>query len=207
MSETRVLDIVIADKNPLLLRGLVDLFSSDPRFEVRATADDGDLFLKLTRRLSFDIGVIGWKMPYMGGRGVLESLKKNKGTVRIVVYSGVDVSSQVMALGGAAFYSKTESPEGLMDAVDQVGRGKIVFPYEVLSPSTKDTQLAELTSKEFQILEYLSQGKTNRQLASHFQISINTVKFHLKNLYEKICVDNRAHAVAFYNEAKGEYGN
>jgi two-component system nitrate/nitrite response regulator NarP len=51
-----------------------------------------------------------------------------------------------------------------------------------------------------EILEVLSQGHSNRKIASNFEISTNTVKFHLKNLYEKIQVDSRTQAVAFYNK-------
>jgi ATP/maltotriose-dependent transcriptional regulator MalT len=50
-----------------------------------------------------------------------------------------------------------------------------------------------------EILEVWSQGHSNRKIASKFEISTNTVKFHLKNLYEKIQVDSRTQAVDFYN--------
>jgi len=63
-----------------------------------------------------------------------------------------------------------------------------------------DPLLASLTSRELEILEILSQGHSNRTIASKFEISTNTVKFHLKNLYEKVQVDNRTQAVAFYNK-------
>ena len=51
-----------------------------------------------------------------------------------------------------------------------------------------------------EILEVLSQGHSNRKIASKIELSTNTVKFHLKNLYEKIQVDSRAQAIAFYNK-------
>ena len=51
-----------------------------------------------------------------------------------------------------------------------------------------------------EILEVLSQRYSNRKIASKFEISTNTFKFHLKNLYEKIQVDSRTQAVAFYNK-------
>ena len=57
-----------------------------------------------------------------------------------------------------------------------------------------------MTSRELEILEILSLGYSNRKIASKFEISANTVKFHLKNIYEKAQVDNRTQAVAFYNQ-------
>nr|MBC8219119.1 response regulator transcription factor [Pseudomonadota bacterium] len=64
MSTNSCLNIVIADKNTLLLRGLTEMFKQDERFDVRATATDGELFLKLLDGVSIDVGIIGWKMPF-----------------------------------------------------------------------------------------------------------------------------------------------
>jgi len=199
MSTNSCLNIVIADKNSLLLRGLTEMLKQDERFDIRATATDGELFLKLLERVSIDVGIIGWKMPFADGRQVLTKLRERESSVRVVVYSGADVARQVRSLGGAGFYSKAKPPEGLIDVITQVGQGNSIFPYEQ-DEAKMDPLLASLTSRELEILEILSQGHSNRKIASKFEISTNTVKFHLKNLYEKVQVDNRTQAVAFYNK-------
>ena len=199
MSTNSCLNIVIADKNSLLLRGLTEMLKQDERFDIRATATDGELFLKLLERVSIDVGIIGWKMPFADGRQVLTKLRERESSVRVVVYSGADVARQVRSLGGAGFYSKAKPPEGLIDVITQVGQGNSIFPYEQ-HEAKMDPLLASLTSRELEILEILSQGHSNRKIASKFEISTNTVKFHLKNLYEKVQVDNRTQAVAFYNK-------
>ena len=203
MSIKNCLNIVIADKNSLLVKGLAEMFKQDDRFDVRATATDGELFLKLVERISFDVGIIGWKMPYSDGHQVLTNLRERRSPIRVVVYSGADVSRQVRVLGGAGFYSKAKPPEGLIDLVCQVGQGNSIFPYEKHEAKT-DLRLSSLTSRELEILEILSQGYSNRKIAGKLEISDNTVKFHLKNIYEKIQVDNRTQAVAFYNQLQKE---
>ena len=199
MSTNSCLNIVIADKNSLLLRGLTEMLKQDERFDIRATATDGELFLKLLERVSIDVGIIGWKMPFADGRQVLTKLRERESSVRVVVYSGADVARQVRSLGGAGFYSKAKPPEGLIDVIYQVGQGNSIFPYEQ-HEAKMDPLLASLTSRELEILEILFQGHSNRTIACKFEISTNTVKFHLKNLYEKVQVDNRTQAVAFYNK-------
>jgi len=199
MSTNSCLNIVIADKNSLLLRGLTEMLKQDERFDIRATATDGELFLKLLERVSIDVGIIGWKMPFADGRQVLTKLRERESSVRVVVYSGADVARQVRSLGGAGFYSKAKPPEGLIDVIYQVGQGNSIFPYEQ-HEAKMDPLLASLTSRELEILEILSQGHSNRTIACKFEISTNTVKFHFKNLYEKVQVDNRTQAVAFYNK-------
>jgi len=76
MSTKTCHNIVIADKNSLLVKGLAGMFKQDDRFDVRATATDGELFLKLVERISFDVGIIGWKMPYSDGHQVLTNLRE-----------------------------------------------------------------------------------------------------------------------------------
>lgn len=66
--------IVIADKSPLVQTGLAGIFAKDERFTLLATAADGERFMQAVERLAFDIGIIGWDMPYMNGRQVIEAL-------------------------------------------------------------------------------------------------------------------------------------
>ena len=68
----RPIEIVIAEKNPLLQSGLIKLFAADDRFSLLAMAADGERFLAAVEKLSFDVGLIGWEMPYLDGRGVLQ---------------------------------------------------------------------------------------------------------------------------------------
>jgi two-component system nitrate/nitrite response regulator NarP len=202
------IDVVLADKSQLVLAGLNQLFTQDPRFNVVATVSDSDRFAKIAERTRFDVGVTGWVLPPSGGRGVLTRLREAKRTQAIVIYSGAldpDIPRQVMALGGAGFVSKRDTPEHLMDVVAQVATGHMVFPrFDVRA--LYQEPFDNLTARELQMLAALSEGATNGQIARRLGISLNTVKFHLKNLYEKLRVQNRAGAVALYvaNQARFE---
>ena len=199
-SENQIIDVAIADKSPIVQAGLRALFEGDDRFRVVAVAADGERFIAAIDRLSFDIGVIGWEMPYMSGAGVLQALRGRDDAPRIVIYTGTqdaDVPRQAMALGAAGFCHKSDPPQRLIEAVISVARGGMSFPY-VDVRLLELNPLAGLTEREREILAALSQGMTNQQLAAAFEISLNTVKFHLKNLYGKLGVDNRSQAVAKY---------
>ena len=195
------IDIVISDKSPLIQVGLVTLFDSDERFALVATAADGKLFMEAIGRIKFDIGIIGWEMPYLNGRGVLKKMANIKGpTPKIIVYTGnaaPDVPRQVMQLGGAGFCLKSESPERLIETILAVSEGRMVFPFMDMSKPGNDP-FGLLTGREQELLIALSEGNTNIQIASELDISLNTVKFHLKNLYSKLNVRNRAQAVVCY---------
>ncbi len=206
VQQTKPIAIVIAEKNPLLQNSLIKLFAGDERFCLVAVTPDGERFLEAADKVQFDVGVIGWEMPGCDGRGVLQSLRNRADTPRIIVYTGSsnsDVPRQAMTLGAAGFCSKREAPEQLLDTIQAVAAGRMVFPFIDVSSLAADP-LAGLTPRERELLAALAGGLTNQQMASQLDISLNTVKFHLKNLYDKLGVGNRAQAVAFY--LKGREG-
>ena len=199
------IDIVVADKSPLVLSGIVQLFEQDERFHLVATAADGERFLEAVERLSFDIGIIGWNMPYLSGQGVLQALQKSEKPPRVIVFTGngsPDIPRQVMRLGGAGFCPKTDHPSVLLETVLAVSEGRMVFPFMDMSRPSNDP-FSGLTSREQELLASLALGRTNQQIAGDLSISLNTVKFHLKNLYGKLDVKNRAQAVACYLNTSG----
>ncbi len=200
-SGKKTIDIVVSDKSPLIQVGLATLFDGDDRFALKATASDGERFLEAIQRLDFDIGIIGWVMPYLNGKGVLKKMLEIEGSKpKIIVYTGSsapDVPRQVMQLGGAGFCQKSESPERLIETILAVSEGQMVFPFMDMRNNVNDP-FDLLTGREQELLIALSEGNTNTQIATELKISLNTVKFHLKNLYSKLNVKNRAQAVTCY---------
>lgn len=201
-AEANPIRIGFADKNPLVLRGLQSLFGEDRRFELVVSASDGERFLDAVARFEFDVGIIGWVMVNGDGRAVLEALQARVAAgsplPRIVVYTGADlgVARTAMQLGAAGFLSKSEPPERLLDVVAEVARGRMMFPFLDMGRAAATDPLACLTGRERELLERLAEGLSNEGLARCFGLSPNTVKFHLRNLYEKLGAANRAQAVA-----------
>ena len=194
------ISVVVADKSSLVRAGLQSLLDEDERFELVGIAENGEQFLTLVDQKPFQVGIVGWVMPGIGGRGLLDSLRDRPNAPRVVIYTGdpsTDVPRQVMRLGGAGFCSKSEPPSQLLDTVARVATGQMIFPF-VDVRGLHNCPLSTLTPRERELLAALSDGDSNAQLASRFEISIQTVKFHLKNVYEKLGIGNRAQAVALY---------
>jgi DNA-binding NarL/FixJ family response regulator len=195
--------VVIADKNPVVRAGLKDFITADGRFEVVGALPTGAAFLLFTDENPTDIAIIGWSLPDMTGAEVLSALKRRHGTVRVIVYTGEpgkDVLRQAVRLGAWGFISKSDEPGVLVEAIASVARGRMSLPFIDLQTLTSDP-LGELTARERELLVALANGWTNLQIASRTGISRNTVKYHLKNLYDKLGVSNRAMAVALYISA------
>ena len=204
LEKNKVIDLVFAEKNPLLRTSLLDFFAKDERFHLIAMCEDGERFVEAVKRLSFDVGVIGWEMPFMDGRSVLQALKNNSSSPRIIIYTGSnnsDVPRLAMSLGAAGFCSKNDQVSALVDTIISVASGRMIFPFIDISQLSNDP-FASLTVRERELLSSLADGLTNAQIGKKLDISLNTVKFHLKNLYDKLDVNNRAQAVANYLKRK-----
>lgn len=207
-AESNPVDVAIADKNPLVLSALSEYFDEDPRFNLVLTVKTAEGLLDSLGRMSVPVAVTGWVLPRCGGAGILAALRDKQDAPRIVIYSGSDDSElarKVLAQGGAGFCSKSEPPEHLLEASLAVARGQMVFPFVDVRQLNRDP-LDALTLKERDLLAALARGLTNDQLARDFGVSVNTVKFHLRNVYDKLSLDNRAQAVAFYYSATGGAG-
>lgn len=193
------ISIMLADSNPLVLSAMSEIFERDPRFSLVATSGTAEGFLGMVMRLPVQVGVIDWKLPVLGGAKLIEVLRDQQNAPRLVVYADAtdDLPRQAMTAGAAAFSPRSGPVEGLLDTCCDVAAGKMVFPFLDVRDLQQDP-IAQLSKRERVLLEALSKGSTNRELAAELGISVNTVKFHLSNLFEKLSVRNRAQAIAFY---------
>lgn len=193
-------ELALADGNPLMLAALSEFFDRDPRFSLVFTTSTAEGFLSAMARAPVQVGVIDWGLPRMGGEALLALLRTQPQMPRIVVYGTSDASElvrRVMAAGAAGFCSRTSSPERLLEVTIAAARGQMAFPFVDVRELSRDP-LQSLTKRERTMLAALARGLTNKALADLLGVSVNTVKFHLRNLFEKLAVTNRAQAVAFY---------
>lgn len=192
--------LAIADKNPMIRTGLVDVLARDGRFEVRCAVSTGGALLDALETESVDIAVIGWSLPDMTGGDLLMELKRRGISARTIVYTGEPAQSvlrRTIKAGAWGFMSKSDEPEVLLETISSVSHGRLSFPYVDMEAARHDP-LDVLTVRERELLTALAAGWTNLQIAARIGISRNTVKYHLKNLYDKLDVNNRAMAVALY---------
>jgi DNA-binding NarL/FixJ family response regulator len=192
--------VLIADKSPVVRAGLEDYIRKDGRFEVLGSTANGQAFASIAQDRSADIGVVGWSLPDMSGVDVIALMKRRQSKVRIIIYTGdssADVLRQCVREGAWGFTSKSEDPDVLIETIAAVSRGRLSVPYVDIRTITSDP-LEVLTARERELLAALANGWTNMQIAARIGISSNTVKYHLKNLYDKLGVNNRAMAVAMF---------
>ncbi|NVO58521.1 response regulator transcription factor [Rhodobacteraceae bacterium B1Z28] len=194
---------MLADNNPLVLSAMSEIFERDPRFSLVATSATAEGFLGAVMRVPVHVCVVAWNIPVLGAAKLIEVLREQDNAPRFVVYGDVtgDVPRLAMQAGAAGFAPRSGEVEGLLETCADVADGKMVFPFIDVRKMQQDP-IHNLSRKEREILEALAKGLSNRELSKDLQISTNTVKFHLSNIYEKLTVKNRAQAIAYFYSSR-----
>ena len=190
----------LAEANPLMLGALSEFFDRDSRFSLVFTVRSAEGLLEVALRTDVAVVVIDWALPSLGGRRLLDILRAQQQTPRIVVYADGeqgDVARAAMSAGAAGFCARTEPPDRLLEIGAEVAKGQMMFPFVDIRALSSDP-IETLTSRERYLLERLATGLSNKALAQDLDVSINTIKFHLRNLYEKLSVGSRTQAIALY---------
>jgi two-component system, NarL family, nitrate/nitrite response regulator NarP len=200
--------IMLADSNPLVLTAMSEIFGKDARFSLVATSATAEGFLGTVMRMPVQVGVIDWNLPALGGAKLIDVLREQPDAPRLVVYGdeSSDTPRKAMSSGAAGFAARSGTVERLLETCLSVAKGQMVFPFLDVRRLQQDP-IEQLSRRERTLLEALSKGLTNRELSKEFDISTNTVKFHLSNLFEKLSVKNRTQAIAFYYANRASRGD
>lgn len=203
----KALRVVLADDHELVLEGLRGLLANEADIEVVGTAADGASLLKLIEQTRPDVAVVDLQMP-MDGLTALAEIRRRDYPVRVLVLTAFgDGESIQSALEGGAdgFALKTAPPRQTIEAIRQVGHGYLVFPPAARKwlQGHRPDPGPDLSIREWDVLEQLSKGLTNGQIAAAMNVSENTVKFHLQNIFQKLGVNNRTEAAGFYFRTRG----
>lgn len=197
--------VLIAERNPLVITALSELAERDGRFELIGSVRSGQAFIAAAAAPAFDVAVLAWNLSDMDGGDVLAELRRQQLTPSITVFSNdhdIAILKQAVRLGVRGFCYQFDDPCILFETLLAVAHGRICIPY-IDMMKINDTLISRLTNRERELLAALADGWTNMQIATRTGISENTVKYHLKNLYEKLEVRNRAMAIALYFREQG----
>ena len=197
--------VYVGEDHPIYLEGLVRALRQRPEFEVLGSSSDGRHALAEIRRLAPDVAVLDENMPGLLGNEVLQAISRDGLATRVVILSAsVDsaVVFRAVANGVSAYLTKDSDRATICDAVAAVARGQTVLAPQVQAGLAGEVRLREhesrpaLSPREHEILELTSNGLSAPDIARDLQISTATVKTHLRNIYEKLGVSERAAAVA-----------
>ncbi len=197
--------IIVTDDHELFRRGLVDVLAEQPNFEIVGEAGNGVEAIKLCEEKNPHVILMDVHMPVMGGLEAVRILKR-EGCGRILMLTvSADESDLMQALvaGADGYLLKNSSAETLCQSIRQVAEGMGVLSPEVtgrvlqtVASASKGDSASPLSQRQIEVLELIATGKRNPEIAECLTISEATVKTHIRHIFEKLAVGNRAEAVS-----------
>ena len=206
--------IVIADDHPIVRDGLRRLLEEDPGYKVVGQAQDGAEAIELVRQLRPDILLLDLSMPKLPGIEALRELSAHGGSVpvRVIVLTAAIETTQIveaLQLGARGILLKDAATDSLLKAVQTVVAGdhwvgrapvsNLLHYLQTLTQSAKDEKgkTFGLTARELDVISTIFAGFSNKETAAYWDITEDTVKHHLGNIFDKLGVSTRLELAVF----------
>ncbi|WP_051383164.1 response regulator transcription factor [Bradyrhizobium sp. WSM3983] len=198
----RCIRIVIADRQPIVLQGLISIFATQHDFEIVASCSDGTSFLAAVRNFAPDVALLSDSLPRLTVSEILAVAKTENLATRLVFFTDYENDNDLasaIAAGVCGAISRSENPGAVLGSLRMMAE-RVASPEQLpdQSPIGKESDSAKLekllgllTQREREIVRLVSGGLSNKQIARQLNLSPGTVKVHLRNIFQKLAVNNR----------------
>lgn len=212
------INLFIVDDHPVFRQGLRDVLETDSRLHVIGEASTGEEALELTSTLKPDVILMDINLPDIMGLQVTRKIKGFLPETKVVVITGYDDVEQVyhaVRAGASAYCPKDITPESLIDVIYAAYQGFYVINDKKMNHDEVHAWLEEkvgrigpiigetedsfvpLSPREMEILEHVTHGRSNKEIAYELGISHQTVKNHMTAILRKLHVDDRTQAAVY----------
>jgi DNA-binding NarL/FixJ family response regulator len=199
MANLNAIRILSVDDHPLLREGIAALIGNQPDMELIAEAASGSEAIQEFRKHRPDVTLMDLRLPDMSGIDTMIAIRAEFPHARIVMLTTFEGDIQIqraLQTGARAYLLKSSPPKELMDTIRQVHAGKKRIPPEIASQLAEHMSDEALTNREVEVLQSISGGNRNRDIANALFISEETVKVHIKHIMDKLGASDRTEAVA-----------
>jgi two-component system, NarL family, response regulator len=190
--------ILCVDDHQLIREGVQLIIEREPDMRVVAAARTGEEAVALFREHQPDVTLMDLQLPVMNGLEAIHAIRKENPAARIVVltmYEGNEHIYRALNAGAATYLLKDTLSSDLIRVVRQVHAGEKPLRPEVQAKLAERAAQPTLTPREVEVISLVGEGRRNKEVAATLHISEETVQVHLRNIFAKLGVSDRAAAL------------
>jgi DNA-binding NarL/FixJ family response regulator len=210
--------VILVDDHPVFRHGLLRVFTMAPDIKVIGELSDGKEVMETCRQMMPDVIVMDVNLPTQNGLLVTREVKAQLPSINIVILTAYHDEEQLfhaIRSGASAYYSKDVDPNLLLNGIRECHRGNYVINEETMSEAkmaawllrqfeeraptgeSSEDMFVPLSGREMEILNFITKGYSNKEVAYHLGISRQTVKNHMTSILRKLDVNDRTQAAVY----------
>jgi len=204
----RSLRVFLVDDHEIVRRGIADLLDSADGIEIVGEAGTVREALRRIPATRPDVAILDARLPDGSGIDVCREIRSDDPRIRCLVLTSYDDEDAIFAAvmaGASGYLLKQIRGNSLIDAIRQVGAGKSLLDPEVTGrlldrlrgDAATEPKAAQLTEREREVLDLITEGLTNRQIGQRLFLAEKTVKNHVSALLAKLGMERRTQAAAY----------
>lgn len=197
-TDATTIRIALADDQSLVREGLAMLLGAMEGIEVALVAASGAELLERLRHVQVDVAIVDIRMPGIGGFEVLRALREDDAAPPVILlttFNEPDHFTRAVRLGAKGLLLKGVSPPLLREAIVAVRMGGRAFPVREGARDAPPAPPLSLTHRERELLQLAADGMSNKEIARELRLTEGTVKNYMSELFLKLGVKDRTHAV------------
>lgn len=210
MNQTSTIRVLLADDHTLLRRSVARVLLDCPEITVVAEVSTADLAIDAALKTNPDVIVLDIDMPGIASFDAARTMLARIPSAKVLFLSAFTHDRYIEAAiscGGLGYVSKNEPPEKVIDAIRAVSKGQSYFSPEVQARLVIDSdgvhlsktggRAANLTNRELEVLRYIAQGMSKKEIAKTMHLSVKTVENHSASIMTRLDIHDRVELTRF----------
>jgi DNA-binding NarL/FixJ family response regulator len=193
--------VLLVDDHPLVRRGFRRMLEDDPGIAVVGEASDGEEAVRLVGSIKPRVVVMDYAMPGTNGLAATRRILEDAPETAVLIlsmHSEDTLVRQAMDAGARGYILKSALDLDLAAAVKRAAAGELILDPRLARPEVlKGAPSSGLTPRELEVLQLICEGRSNREIAAHLELSVNTVAVHRANIMNGLGIHKTAELVVY----------